>query len=137
MTSSSPRSSRARLYSSLAVLGAASGAWLACAGAAGGDITPCPFKLVTGIACPACGSTRAVLAVFEGHNPLQYNPVGLFTFVLGIAVFTLLVRDLVAGSDVLLRFWGRAEQWIRQPPVALAGITLLSANWIWTISKEL
>ena len=35
----------------------------------------------------------------------------------------MLVRDLVAGSDVLLRFWGRAEQWIRQPPVALAGIT--------------
>ena len=137
MTSSSPRSSRTRLYSGLAALGVASAGWLACASAAGGDITPCPFKLVTGIACPACGSTRAVLALFEGHDPLQYNPVGLLTFALGAAACAVMIRDLATGSDVLLRAWGRAEAWVRRPPIAMAGIAMLAGNWIWTISKGL
>lgn len=137
MTSSSPRSSRTSLYSSLAALGVASAGWLACAGVAGGDLTPCPFKLVTGIACPACGSTRAVLALFEGRDPLQYNPLGLLTFALALVACTLLVRDVLNRSDTLLRAWGRAEGWVRRPPVAITGIALLAGNWIWTLEKGL
>ena len=83
MTSSLPLSSRNRLYAGVAALGAAGGAWLVCASAAGSGSTICPFKLATGFACPACGSTRAVLALFEGRNPLQYNPIGLVTFAVG------------------------------------------------------
>ena len=99
--------------------------------------TPCPFKLVTGIACPACGSTRAVLALFEGKDPLQYNPVGLLTFAVAVAALALMLGDVARGSDRLLRAWGRAEQWLRQPPVAVVGIVALVGNWIWTISKGL
>jgi Protein of unknown function (DUF2752) len=137
MTSSSPRSSRNRLYAGVAALGVAGGAWLLCAGAVGGAGTVCPFKLVTGFACPACGSTRAVLALFEGKDPLQYNPVGLVTLAAGTFALVLMLRDLATGSDRLLRVWGRAEAMIRRPPVALASIALLGANWIWTLSKGL
>jgi hypothetical protein len=104
---------------------------------AGGDLTVCPFKLATGIACPACGSTRAVLALFEGKDPLQFNPLGLVTFAVAAVVLVLLVRDLVLRSDTLLRAWGRAEQIMRRPPVAATGLGLLAVNWIWTISKGL
>jgi hypothetical protein len=137
MTSSSPHSSRNRLYAGIATLGGAGGAWLLCAGSVGGAFTPCPFKLVTGIACPACGSTRAVLALLEGRNPLQYNPVGLVTFAVALVALALLVTDLARGSDRLLRIWRSAEQWVRRPPIALAGIAVLAANWAWTISKGL
>ena len=137
MTSSLPLSSRNRLYAGIAALGAAGGAWLLCAGTVGGGLTPCPFKLVTGVACPACGSTRAVLALFEGRDPLQYNPIGLVTFAVAVVALVLLAGDLARGSDWLLRAWGRAEQWVRKPPVALLGTGLLAANWAWTISKGL
>jgi hypothetical protein len=136
MTSSSPLS-RNRLYAGIAALGATGGAWLLCAGTVGDGLTPCPFKLVTGIACPACGSTRAVLALFEGKDPLQYNPVGLLTCAVAVVALALMLGDVVRGSNRLLRAWGRAEQWVRQPPIAVAGIVALVGNWIWTISKGL
>jgi len=137
MTSSSPRSSRNRRYAGIAALGAAGGAWLLCAGTVGAGLTPCPFKLVTGIGCPACGSTRAVLALFEGRDPLQYNPVGLVTFAVAVMALVLMAVDLARGSDRLLRYWTCAEHWLRKPPVALTVCVLLVANWAWTLSKGL
>ena len=137
MTSSLPLSSRNRLYPRVAALGAAGGAWLVCASAAGSGSTICPFKLATGFACPACGSTRAVLALFEGRNPLQYNPIGLVTFAVGALALGLMLRDLATGSDRLLRTWRSAEAFARRPPVAIAGVGLLAGNWIWTLSKGL
>lgn len=137
MTSSLPLSSRNRLYAGIGALGAAGGAWLVCAGAAGGAGAICPFKLATGFACPACGSTRAVLALFEGRNPLQYNPIGLVTFAVGALALALMLRDLATGSDRLLRIWSKAEVIARRPPIAIAGVALLAFNWIWTLSKGL
>lgn len=137
MTSSSPHSSRNRLYAGIAALGAAGGTWLLCAGSVGGELTPCPFKLVTGFACPACGSTRAVLALLEGKDPLQYNPIGLVTFAVAVVALALMVNDLARGSDRLLRAWEMAERWVRSPPVAVAGTAVLAANWAWTLSKGL
>jgi hypothetical protein len=137
MTSSSPLSSRNRLYAGIATLGAAGGAWLLCAGTMGGGLTPCPFKLATGIACPACGSTRAVLALFEGRDPLQYNPVGLVTFGVAVVALVLMAGDLARGTDRLQRAWVSAERWARRPPIAIAGTALLAANWAWTLSKGL
>jgi hypothetical protein len=110
---------------------------LLCAGSVDAGLTPCPFKLVTGIACPACGSTRAVLALLEGRNPLQYNPIGVVTFAVAVVALALMVRDLARGSDRLLREWDRAERWVRRPPVAVAVTAVLAANWAWTISKGL
>jgi Protein of unknown function (DUF2752) len=136
MTSLSPRSSRNRLYAGIGALGAAGGAWLICVGAAG-EATVCPFKLVTGLACPACGSTRAVLALLDGKDPLQYNPLGLVTFAVAVVVLALMAKDLATGSDRLLRVWRNAEELLRRPPVALAGIAALLSNWAWTISKGL
>jgi Protein of unknown function (DUF2752) len=109
---------------------------LICASAAG-EATVCPFKLVTGFACPACGSTRAVLAALDGKDPLQYNPLGLVTFAVAAIVLALMVKDLAMDSDRLLRHWRNAEELLRRPPVALAGIAVLMSNWAWTISKGL
>lgn len=137
MTSSFPLSSRNRLYAGVAAFGAAGGAWLACTSVAGAGITVCPFKLATGVACPACGSTRAVLALFEGGNPLQYNPLGLTTAAVAGVALVLMARDVATGSDVLLRAWRRGESMLRRPPIAATVFALLVTNWIWNISKGL
>ena len=107
------------------------------ASAGGSSGTVCPFKLITGFACPACGSTRAVLALFEGRDPLQYNPVGLVTLAAGALALVLMLRDLATGSDALLRAWSRVEALFRRPAVAVAGVALLALNWIWTLAKGL
>jgi hypothetical protein len=102
-----------------------------------GAFTVCPFKLVTGVACPACGSTRAVLAAFQAENPLDYNPLGLVTVGLMALVLAALAKDLLTGSDGLYRAWLRAERALRQPANATLAVALIGSNWIWTISKGL
>jgi hypothetical protein len=102
-----------------------------------GAFTVCPFKLVTGVACPACGSTRAVLAAFEGENPLDFNPLGLLTAGLVTLALIAMCKDLLTGSDGLYRAWLRAEHTLRRPVIASLAVALIGSNWIWTIAKGL
>ena len=48
----------------------------------------CPLRTATGIPCPFCGMTRAVVAAVHGDilGSLQYNPLGIFIALLAIAV---------------------------------------------------
>lgn len=128
---------RSRLYLGLACLGAAGGAWLTMRCVSAGAFTVCPFKLVCGVPCPACGSTSAVLAIFEGDNPLKYNPLGLLTVGLMAVSLAALVKDILLGSDGLYRTWCRSELLLRQPAVASLAVVVVVVNWLWTISKGL
>lgn len=40
----------------------------------------CPFKALTGIPCPGCGMTRAILSITKGdfHRAFGYNPFSFF-----------------------------------------------------------
>lgn len=42
---------------------------------------PCPFKLLTGLQCPACGMQRALYAVLHGHwrEAIEYNYFFIFS----------------------------------------------------------
>jgi hypothetical protein len=131
------RSPRNRLYAGLIAVGGAGVVWLVLDAAMDGTWTPCLFKLLTGIPCPACGSTRAVLALLRGEDVFVYNPLGIFTFGAALLALVVLCRDLVTGSDTLFRVWRRAEQFARNPLIAAAGIAVLGANWMWTIARGL
>lgn len=50
----------------------------------------CPLRSVTGIPCPFCGMTRAVVAAAHGHlgASLAFNPGGIFVLALAVvAIF--------------------------------------------------
>ncbi|HEX4493722.1 MAG TPA: DUF2752 domain-containing protein [Acidimicrobiia bacterium] len=76
----------------------------------------CPFRTLTGIPCPLCGMTRAVVAATHGHllESLRFNPAGILVVVLAIA--------LLAGLRV---------DRVRIPPwtIALFGALL----WAWNV----
>jgi hypothetical protein len=77
----------------------------------------CPLRAVTGVPCPFCGMTRAVVAVVHGHvgASLRYNPAGIVIVVLALA--------LVAG-------W-RAER-VRLPAWLLPA--LLGLLWAYNLT---
>ena len=54
----------------------------------------CTIKFITGISCPACGMTRAVLAILHGdtHAALNYHPLVLTLPVLLISVIVYIVN---------------------------------------------
>jgi hypothetical protein len=62
--------------------------WLNKAAQLESHLLPCPFKMLTGCDCPACGTQRSILCMLKGdfRESLLQNPAGmggfLFVFVL-------------------------------------------------------
>lgn len=96
--------SRKAFYAFAAVMCLAGWIWTGCA-MAGLELEVCLFKCVTGIPCPACGSTRTVLDVLKGDwaAALSGNPMG-FLLVPGLMVLPVwLVADWLRNSASLYR----------------------------------
>jgi Protein of unknown function (DUF2752) len=76
----------------------------------------CPLRTLTGVPCPMCGMTRAVVALVHGHvlDSLRFNPAGIAVAIIAIA--------LIAGF--------RIER-IQIPPWVL--IVLAALLWAWNI----
>lgn len=92
-----------------------------------GGPPPCGFKIITGLPCPSCGGTRAVLALLAG-DPLRaiwFNP----GVMIGGALFAAYLawggwRNYATGA------------WPRGPRVpGLRGLLLAAVllNWAWVM----
>jgi len=77
----------------------------------------CPFRAITGIPCPFCGLTRAVVAAVHGHvaTSLAFNPAGIVVLVLAAVA--------ILRPALLTR--------VRTPVWAL--LTIVGALWLWNI----
>ena len=130
-----------RFYAFFLLFLASCAGWLvfSVSGLAGPYFTVCLFKSWTGMACPACGSTRAVEHLLHGELmlALSINPVGLFvTGSIGAGAM-LFVYDLMKGTTVLETTAHRVNAWLKDPLVFGSFITFVVANWFWNISKGL
>lgn len=123
----------------LVLLGAATGftiALLPYAQRLAAFLPPCPFRAVTGIPCPTCGTTRALVALSRGQlaQALVNNP--MFTLGLVLAGLAALVWTLNHGrgmriTQALAPLQYRWPWWLRVG-VALA----LVANWAWVLARS-
>ena len=62
----------------------------------------CPIKYMTGVPCPTCGMTRAMLALMrlDIKGYIEYNPMAFFMF---LTVFLYLHREHV--KSVKIKKW--------------------------------
>ena len=94
--------------------------------------TLCPFRLVTGLPCPGCGSTRAVGAFAAGDfsAAMALNPFGV-AFAVAAALYVLNPRLGSAAaarcSDVVART-GRL-------PVVAAVVVAYALLWTWNVGR--
>jgi hypothetical protein len=63
----------------------------------------CPLRAVTGIPCPSCGLTRALAHLERGHLglALQFHPFSPLLLVLTLALFILLLMELVTHKSII------------------------------------
>lgn len=102
----------------------------------------CLFKEITGIPCPGCGSTRAIISLFHGDvgQALWYNPMAvvllvLFVFIAVYSVFDWILRKREPWHKESIYnkiFHRRWPVWT----IVLAAI-VTAANWYWNIKKGL
>lgn len=135
---------RRRLYTLLSVALLAGYIWLIfelATNPEGRDTSPnlCLFKDVTTLPCPSCGSTRAILALFQGDivRSLSINPFGMLLALIMIVAPFWLAFDFIAHKKTLLERYRQAEAILRKPFIAFPLILLVIINWIWNITKGL
>jgi hypothetical protein len=77
----------------------------------------CPLLSLTGVPCPLCGMTRAVVAAAHGHlaSSLSFNPGGMFVLLLALAA---LIRPTLL-TRLRLRLWSI--------------FAVLGALWLWNV----
>jgi len=103
------------------------------------SIDICFIKHLTNTPCPSCGSTRSVIALFQGKykNSLMTNPLGIFlAIIMSIAPFWILF-DKITKKNTLFNFYKKIEEILKKPRYAIPLIFLVIINWIWNITKGL
>jgi hypothetical protein len=90
------------------------------------------------IPCPACGSTRSVLALMHGDiaGGIFWNPLGFLMFSLLITLPWWIGYDLLLKKETLFRFFHLFEDTLRRKWVAIPAIGLILLNWVWNIYKN-
>ena len=102
--------------------------------------TVCFFKMVTGIPCPSCGTTRSIVHLMHGDiaGALQTNPFGLLAGICLVAVPAWLLSDSIRNTSTFVLAWHKAESVLSQKPwIAVTLIMAVIANWGWNIVKGL
>lgn len=97
------------------------------------------IKNITGVPCPSCGSTRAILLLMNGdlQGSLLMNPIGIILAVIMVIAPLWIAYDLASGKQTLFDAYNNFEKIVNVKWVATILIILVVANWIWNIQKNL
>ncbi|MCX6227509.1 MAG: DUF2752 domain-containing protein [Bacteroidia bacterium] len=99
----------------------------------------CLFKSLTGLPCPACGTTRAVTALvkLKPVESIAINPLGLINAALLIICPLWVAFDLLTRKRTFYERYKKAESVLKKQKVFFPLILLIVINWIWSITKNL
>jgi len=104
-----------------------------------GGITICWFKKMSGLPCPACGSTNGMLEIFKGNfqRAFQLNPFAYSSLFLLIFASTWVVHDLIRRKDGFYKLYLFVNAKLKQKSVFITLILIISSVWIWNIYKSI
>jgi hypothetical protein len=93
---------------------------------------PCVLKATTGLPCPFCGGTRAVVFAARGQwvASLVMNPLGVLLVVGGPLLALWLGLCAATGRDLGL---GAADRFLSRRSTVPRFLTFVLALWVWKI----
>lgn len=131
-----------KLYWMLLILSAAGYAWIGFnlfyASYGAHDIAVCLFKNATGLPCPSCGTTRALLYLLNGEllQSLSINPLGVLAAAVLIIVPPWVAADTLASRKSLAAALVWTERQIKtRRAISVPLAVLVLSNWGWNIIK--
>lgn len=102
-------------------------------------VSLCIFKEVTGLPCPACGTTRSTVSLLKGsfYEALYTNPLGFIASALLVLVPLWLCFDLYHRKTSLFECYTTCESFLKRPLVFTSFCVLILLNWLWNLYKGL
>lgn len=94
--------------------------------------TLCPFRLLTGVPCPACGISRSVGALSTGDfsTSVSMHPLGILV---AFFIFLLLIRpDWIIKLSERFNLFFNQLNFIKK--ATLISVTLISL-WLWNLLR--
>lgn len=104
------------------------------------DLTICPLRLMTGIPCASCGTTRALCALSQGQwfESLYLNPLGILVALMATLSPLWIIYDYLRGKQTYYKAYLRiVSNRVACIYISIAMATLLLSIGIWNISKIL
>jgi len=102
--------------------------------------TLCLVKHVTGIPCPSCGTTTAMIELIHGNvlSSLLINPFGVLMTAVLIIFPGWIIADLLRKRESFFKFYQWVEIVLNQRRwISVPAILVVIINWVWNISKGL
>jgi Protein of unknown function (DUF2752) len=101
--------------------------------------TVCLVKNATGVPCPACGTTRSMLAIFNGNlaESVDHNPLGLLMMVLIFVFPAWIISDLIRRKNHFHSFYNKVERAFERKIIMIPSVLVIIAIWAWSVYKDL
>jgi len=102
-------------------------------------ITVCWFKTLSGLPCPACGSTSGIIEIIRGNfsQAFQYNPLSFSSLFILIFASIWVVSDLIRKKDGFHHFYLTINNQLKKKRIIIPIILLFISIWIWNIYKAI
>ncbi|MRT91697.1 DUF2752 domain-containing protein [Ancylomarina sp. 16SWW S1-10-2] len=102
-------------------------------------ITLCWFKTISGLPCPACGSTSGIIEIFKGnfHKAFYNNPFAFSSLVILIVSSFWVAYDLILTKEGFYKFYIKINNKLKKKRIIIPIILLFFIVWIWNIYKFL
>lgn len=92
----------------------------------------CLIKYFLHIPCPACGSTRAIIAIIDGHiqEALALNPLGFVLLALLILLTVGIPYDYLRRQHNLYHLFTWADTCLHIKSVFIPTMSIILLNWL-------
>jgi hypothetical protein len=102
-----------------------------------GPIKFCFIKNLTGVACPSCGSTRAIHAILQGDfwYAFQINPLGYIIIVIMLMIPSWMIWDFLKKSSSFYNFYHSVQKLMKKPLPIFFLLTAVIVNWVFILLK--
>lgn len=107
--------------------------WIIAGRVYGWKITVCPIKLLSGLPCPGCGTTRAIEMVLDGDmiGGIMMNPNIILVAAIAMGAPFILAANFLYGKD----YMRIADRWLNRRPVFISLIFFEMTIWMYNIVR--
>ncbi len=132
---------RNKLYTIVAVVWVLSSLWIVYSlfFSSGAFFLKCPFKAITTIPCPACGTTTGLMSLLKGEFTVAFlsNPLSYLALLIMIILPFWIIIDLVTRGDSLFLFYQWMEVLLRKRYFYVPAIIVIITIWAHNIIASL